>query len=420
MQSRDLKNREVLLINFDFPPNEGIGGRRWGKLAKALAQSGVIVHVVKADPIQELSPSAWASDTKHENIRVHSVPRNFPIAFSHPKPTLWGKLLYRFHKKKIELTTRGTLYDQSIFWDTYMTPTCRRIIDQHEISAIIATGAPWNLLVYTAKLKKYYPAIPVLVDYRDPWLTAVNYGMRGLTEQRMAAEIEKQQFVFQHVDIVTTPYAYLTDQLRNWSSTHSTHQPKFITLPHFYDEADFSKLPAKAENHDEVRIVYAGDIYASSENNWKHLIQCIERLQQHPSVGAKQISIDIYTAAIPPNFIAACPFIHIHKPIGKAVFDTIAQSDICLLVLSDNKKDEQTTKFFEYLRCRKPLLVSAPAGEVTQFIQSNRLGMHIGCTEQELRKLVDGHYFQTQFNRTFPLESFELSTRCEQLKELLF
>jgi hypothetical protein len=34
--------------------------------------------------------------------------------------------------------------------------------------------------------------------------------------------------------------------------------------------------------------------------------------------------------------------------------------------------------------------------------------------------LVDGHYFQTQFNRTFPLESFELSTRCEQLKELLF
>jgi len=414
-----MNNREVILINFDFPPNDGIGGRRWGKLAKAMARSGMIVHVVKANTIEGTQPSAWSADTIHPNIRVHSLPRTYPIAFSHPKSTLWGKILYRFYKKKLELTSNGTIYDQSIDWNRSMTPACLGILSQFDISAIIATGAPWNLLVYAAELKQHFPDIPILVDYRDPWINAVNYGMLGLSEKRKAAEIEKQKFVFQHCDIVTTPYPYLTDELKIWSSSHVKHQPKFSTLPHFFDESDFNDLRPPTKSSDEIRIIYAGDIYASSENNWQQLISRIEELEQARGVDSKKIMIELYTGATAPDFLIKCPFVHIHKPIGRAVFDKIAQSDICLLVLSDRKKDELTTKFFEYLRCRKPLLVVSPPGELTRFVETNKLGVHAGSSDQNLMNLLSGVFEKNDFNNSFHLEAFELQTRCEELLKLL-
>lgn len=419
MLSHEMNTREVLLINFDFPPNDGIGGRRWGKLAKAMAQSGVIVHVIKADPISGMEHSAWSADTAHPNIRIHSIPRTYPLAFSHPKPTIGGKILYRFYKKKLELTTPGTIYDQSIDWNTYMTPACLSILANHKVSAIIATGAPWNLLVYAAGLKSQHPNIPVLVDYRDPWLTAVNYGMMGLSEKRMAAEIEKQKFVFQHSDIVTTPYSYLTEELKKWSVGQGIHQPTFATLPHFFDEGDFRDIRFKREQRDVVKIIYAGDIYASSEKNWQELITRLEQIREAQASEIRAIEIDVYTAASVPPFLAMCPFIRFHKPIGRSVFHKIAESDICLLVLSDRKKDELTTKFYEYLRCRKPLLVVAPAGEVTRYIHENKLGVHAGSLDQELIDLLSGVYEKSKFNTTFHLEALELQTRCEQLLKLL-
>jgi hypothetical protein len=419
MPRLEMKTREVLLINFDFPPNEGIGGRRWAKLAKALAHSGVTVHVVKADPISGTHPSAWTHDSMHPNIRVHSIPRAYPTAFSHPQSSLQGKLLYQFYKKKIELTTPGTIYDQSIHWNKFMTPQCLSILAQHDIGAIIATGAPWNLLTYTAALKQLHPHIPILVDYRDPWLNAVNYGMPGLSKKRMAAEIAKQKFVFENCDIVTTPYPYLTEQLKAWCDENVTHQPAFETLPHFFDESDFKDYEIDREDNHEVRIIYAGDIYASSEPNWMHLTERINQLIPMLETLGKQVVIDVYTAATPPSFVAQCAFIRVHKPIGRAVFEKIGLSDICLLVLSDKKKDELTTKFYEYLRCRKPMLVVAPKGEVAKFVQVNKLGLHYDNSNEELLSLLNGDFEKNKFDSTFELDTYELSMRCEQLKKLL-
>jgi len=89
------------------------------------------------------------------------------------------------------------------------------------------------------------------------------------------------------------------------------------------------------------------------------------------------------------------------------------------LVLSDRKKDELTTKFFEYLRCRKPLLVVSPPGELTRFVETNKLGVHAGSSDQNLMNLLSGGFEKNDFNNSFHLEAFELQTRCEELLKLL-
>jgi hypothetical protein len=95
------------------------------------------------------------------------------------------------------------------------------------------------------------------------------------------------------------------------------------------------------------------------------------------------------------------------------------QADALLIVLPDNKKNERTTKFFEYLPYRKPLLVIAPAGEVTNYIESNRLGVHSNQSLPIIQSLLNGDYAAHSFNSSFDLSSETNVQRAQQMMEML-
>jgi glycosyltransferase involved in cell wall biosynthesis len=409
---------KILLINYDFPPNPGIGGRRWAKLAKYLALKGHQVFVVKAELPQTISTSTWEKDVSHPNIQVYNAARKYPRALSHPKEGWMGKIKFHAQKRLMQWREKGTIYDQSIGWHKTMFPSCRSILQNEKIDAIVATGAPWNLLVYAAQLKMEFPHVRLLADYRDPWLTAKNYGMAALKNARMNAEIKKQQFVFEHVDLVTTPYEYLTAELKSWSAQRCKHQPSFVTLPHFFDNEDFQFENAPHRPNDVFRVVYAGDIYVGSEPQWKQFQTLIESLE-HSLPSHTQMRFDIYTHAKMPTFISGMKSVHLHVPIGKDIFHVMNDADALLIVLPENKKNERTTKFFEYLPLRKPLLIVAPAGEVTQFVETNRLGIHASEFTDKVQTLISGTYAKYEFNNTFDIQSQTAKSRATELIELL-
>lgn len=409
---------KILLINYDFPPNPGIGGRRWAKLAKYLALKGHQLFVVKAELPQTTSTSTWEKDVSHPNIQVYSAARKYPRALSHPKEGWVGKIKFHAQKRLMQWREKGTIYDQSIGWQKTMFPICRSILQNEKIDAIIATGAPWNLLVYAAQLKMEFPHVRLLADYRDPWLTAKNYGMAALKNARMNAEIKKQQFVFEHVDVVTTPYEYLTAELKSWSEQRCKYQPSFVTLPHFFDDEDFQFENAHHQTNDFFRVVYAGDIYVGSEPEWKQFQTMIESLE-HTLPSHTQVRFDIYTHAKMPTFISGMKSVHLHAPIGKDIFQVMNNADALLIVLPENKKNERTTKFFEYLPLRKPILIVAPAGEATSFVESNHLGVHSHLAQDGLRSFFTGEFTRKTFNATFPIETHTANSRADEVIELL-
>lgn len=408
----------ILLINYDFPPNPGIGGRRWAKLAKHLALKGHRIHVVKSDSPPSSIQSTWLQDVLHPNIQVHNAARKYPSALSHPQKGLVGKIKFHAQKRLMQWREKGTIYDQSIGWQKTMLPVCREILRKEKIDAIIATGAPWNLLVYAAQLKLEFPSVRLLVDYRDPWLTAKNYGMAALKDARMKAEIKKQQFVFEQADVVTTPYAYLTEELQHWSSEQCSHQPRFITLAHFFDSDDFDFGKADSRHSNVFRVVYAGDVYVGSENQWKQFQTLIESLEAKLPSG-HSLQFDLYTSAKMPSFITGMKNVRIHAPIGKNVFQVMNEADALLIVLPENKRNERTTKFFEYLPLRKPMLIIAPPGEVTSFVVEHSLGVHISQPEDILNSFFTGGFTRNTFNAQFALQSHTAENRANEVISLL-
>lgn len=409
----------LLLLNFDFPPNPGIGGRRWAKLSKALAQQGHTIQVVKAQYPRDQQKSTWHTDVISPSIHVHEVDCAYPASQLNSSLSLAGKIRYRIDQLILKQREQGTIYDKSIGWDKELMPLCRRLISEANIDVIIATGAPWNLLVYAARLKQEFPRCKLLVDYRDPWLTAVNYGMQGLSAKRKKAETNKQSFVFQNADVVTTPYAYLTRELEDWCSQHSEKRPRFITVEHFFDPDDYRDIHTTKSIDREIRVVYAGDIYIKSEAQWNWLKQTIEQHSQTLSQLGKTLRFDFYTTATMPQCMLNIPNIHIHEPIGKEIYSVLAKADVLLIVLPDNKKNERTTKFFEYLPYRKPLFIVADIGEVTDFVEHHKLGVHIHAPGNQIIDLFSGKYFEDSFNMQFDIETCTSNERASQLIKLL-
>ena len=409
----------LLLINYDFPPNPGIGGRRWAKLSKALALTGHRVFVIKADPPKGISTSPWTADTQHPNIEVFEAARVYPKALSHPEKTILARAQYKFYQWLLKLNQPGTIYDQSIGWDKHMLPLAEKIITTHSIDVIIATGAPWNLLVYAAMLKKKFPKCKLLADYRDPWLTAVNYGMANLNDKRKHSESEKQKFVFEYADFITTPYTYLTRELQNWSNVHCRRQPRFETIEHFFDPSDFIENTTQHEDSDVFRLVYAGDMYIGSEPQWRLLAAIANDPAVSNACKNRPLQIDLYTSATVPDFIRESPSITIHRPVGKSIFRIMQQADALLVVLPDNKKDELTTKFFEYLPLRKPIFMVASRGEATQFITTHRLGIQATQPDASVIDFLCGNFTEQSFNAHFDLSSHTSAHRAQEVVTLV-
>jgi glycosyltransferase involved in cell wall biosynthesis len=407
----------ILLINYDFPPNPGIGGRRWAKLAKYMALKGHQLHVVKADFPDGMTASPWKQDVVHPNIRTYNSGRKYPKSLSHPQPTWMGKIKFHAQKSIMLWREKGTIYDQSIGWSKTMLPICRNILATEKIDAIIATGAPWNLLVNAAQLKSEFPHVKLLVDYRDPWLTARNYGMTALKSSRMNAEIRKQKFVFEQADVVSTPYEYLTKQLGDWSKVQCKHQARFVTLAHFFDAQDFNQETSNEIDPDTFRLVYAGDIYVGSEPQWEQLRTLVQTVERNVREKRK-IQIDLYTHAKMPAGILSLACVRVHEPVGKSIFSIMQSADALLIVLPENKKNELTTKFFEYLPLRKPLLMIAPAGEATQFVEHNKLGIHSGQSTESVQSFFSGTFAQQEFNSAFDIQSQTANGRADDLLAL--
>lgn len=379
-------DKNILIVNFDFPPNQGIGGRRWGKLAKGLAIAGYNVFVIKADPVRNNSNSPWTDDVMHPNIHVYSIPRTYPEAFSHPENSFFGKLKYRFNKFKLLRKERGTIFDISIGWDKYFEPLAKKIISENNITNIVATGAPWNLMYFVCQLKQHFTDLNIISDFRDPWINAKNYGMQGLSSERKIHEEFKHQFVLSNSDVVITPAKDMTDELISADKKNS--KAKFEVLGHFYDEDDVGDVSSTSKS-DEIVLVYGGDLYIGVEPQLQKFADDLAAIKLNDPNLYSKLKVKIFTNSTVPSFLKSVEVISTFPSIGKQIFKELRSAHYCLIFLPDNKKNHITTKSIEYLPFRKPFLVYAPAGDFTRFVGEHKLGFHMMSADVDVMNVIE-------------------------------
>ena len=369
-----MKSQEhILLINHDFPPNQGIGGRRWGKLAKGLAAQGYVVHVIKAEPIKGNTPCAWTTDVDHPNIKVVEIPRTFPQVLSHMGSSVIDKLLYRLSIMWLRLVVRGTIYDLSAQWGKQLLIQCNRVCQQYPISRIIATGAPWHMLYEIARWNDQNLTLPFIVDFRDPWHNARIHGMKNLSPSRREYESYKQARVLASANCVVSPDPVILQEMNEFAKARNIVIREQLLLRHFFDEDDFMHLQVDikpAVEREFFQIVYGGDIYQDMDVEIRQLIAFFKN---HPN-SKPRVELHIYTDARKPQVLTGVDGVKFFPSAGKSFYEIAARADALLIILPQHLNHVFSTKFYDYLPLKKPFIVATQGGAVADYVRENKLG----------------------------------------------
>ena len=171
---------KILIINYSFPPNSGIGGRRWSKFAKEFDKLQVEYEVVAAK--EEI-------DIREElNKKLHFLPSGYPAIISRGPRSFLEKLLYRIYLFILKARLQGNYFERSVFWYKSLIPFLRIKLDEG-FTHIIAYGGPFAYLSDAGDLKDQFPRVQFILDFRDPWVSnETSFGYAELPKERLQFE----------------------------------------------------------------------------------------------------------------------------------------------------------------------------------------------------------------------------------------
>jgi len=409
--------KHIILVNYDFPPNKGIGGRRWGKLAKEFAEQNCIVHVIKAEALSDTEKSVWSEEVNSRSIFVHALPRVYPQILLTQPSKFFEKLQYRKALNAVKKNYKGTPYDISLGWETHLVPKLNELAKKHPIEWVFATGAPWDMLRVVAEWKKEHPFIKYWADFRDPWLNARNYGMPFLSPEKKKEEEEKTQSVIQHADVLSAPAIQILEHFSSLNFIPPDNK-KFFHLKHFHSEPKLTEQSFGFSSR-EITIEYGGEIYLDTEPFLEEMSKDLTKLRESDPALYERLQLNFHSTSFEKikAIFKHHPCVRISDSIGKKIEDRITQAHWCIILLADHNKDFFTTKYFEYQTLGTPYLYLGAKGEVLQTIENENRGTTWSNFFQSLLKNepLDSQSFIQEADENNSL-SFRVNEMLEHMK----
>lgn len=406
---------QVLLISYTFPPYPGIGGRRWTKIAKYLTKLGCTVHVVHAkNPF--LEESIWVNDINgNENIVPYSFKSGYPTILMKKPNTVFQKFHYRLSLFYVNLFSKGTPYDRAIFDRKKIIKLSEEIIYKFQIQNVIVTSAPFSLSYFSLELKKKFKSLNLMIDFRDPWTWGSLYGFSELKNNRITFEKEMEKNVIENASIVFVPVNVMRDKL---TKLYPNFESKIKILRHSFDADEI--VVNKNSNQTMVVITFYGTLYEEIGNYFKLLAKDLsskkDKIEFHIySDSTKYIDLFEEHGLINNNV-----FYHGILPTIE-LFEKISTSNFVLLVHPKRGVDNISTKFYEIIYSRTPILYVGEEGKTSEFITSNKVGYTF--TEKKFAdtflSVVLGN-IPYSYNSTFAVDSFSFENTSKLLIDNYF
>jgi hypothetical protein len=419
--------KKLLIACYFFPPCPSIGGRRSAKFAKYLAKSGHEVHVIQAiNPFPSVSP--WLKDVDGEkNVHRHELPLHYPVEFIVPPKDIIEKLRYRAYSYFFRIFYAGrNRYDYTIFWERAYLKKAGELIRKHAIKNVLVSGPPFYYAHQTLKLKKEFPDLNIIIDFRDPWIGSPYYGMSSLKRKQQDHEIGLLNEVYEGSDYFIGPNQFLLNEQMSHVNKGLAKGAKAVEVPHAFDtEEVHSFLQGKeSEPRETIRVVYGGQLYPGTDELLVSLSDMLSSVRKKNPDLYKRLRFDFYSPEQDKVkfFKEHSEVISFHKPVGNEIMSRIAEADICMIVLAGHNKNYRTTKFLEYSVLRKPFLVLGEKGYVAAFVDDNKLGRSFDIeTLYDLANYLNDfkQYMASEYNRQFDFSEYEFGKVTGKLAELL-
>jgi hypothetical protein len=389
------KGSRILLIAYLFPPAGGVGVLRALSFAKYLPPFGHEVHVLSArNPSCPTFDPALLQGIPPQVQVHHAFTPELPF---HIRQKLWkmispGRRAVQTGRRqtagggggiKARLVDQVKSFfspDPEVVWVPFALRQARKIIRRYSIDVVLVTAPPFSSLQIGSALKREFPQIRLISDFRDEWfqfhLSVFDFHNNDHTLRR-ARDIETA--AVNASDVVLSVVPSIIDQMR---ARHPA-QPaeKFAVVTNGFDPELVANFTPRPHGGGKVVVTFVGTIYGAS--TLRYYLDALDTLPEQVRSRFETRLIGRIADDEKETIAAARSRVTVlgFKPQAES-FRHMEEADFLLLTMIDPSCI--TGKFFDYIGTGKPMLAFTPeGGEVQRMLAATGAGWWADYRDRE-------------------------------------
>jgi glycosyltransferase involved in cell wall biosynthesis len=425
------KLRNVIVVAYYWPPAGGPGVQRWVGLTRYFRANGLrpIVVIPKNAAYPQLDFTLEGeAEAELELIKVPIIEPirwakwlGFSQAKDYSKGLLPSKPKGLLQRLLFAIRAQFFVPDSRLLWIKPLRRVLAKLIEQHEVEAIITTGPPHSVHLAAVDLFKYHRSLTLkwIADFRDPWVEIGYHKTLGLTKRTLERHQKMEQAVVQTADLVLTT----TQSLAHHYTQKYGAKTACVTngFSYYYDDSSLKTT-------EDFNLLHVGSLF--EHRNPVHLWRAIAELRAEGADGAHRIRLiflgDVSEAvkdSLAENGLLSNACFEGYVP-KQSLAGYVNGSSLLLLCEGDDRSYEFAVpgKLYEYLSMKAPLLAIGPKQwEVAQLVADLEDTLVVSHEQKDEMKLFIKALLDQFIASKLPLralrsiERFEHQSLCQQL-----
>lgn len=419
--------KKILIITYYWPPAGGPGVQRWLKFTKYLPEFGwkptLFIPENPSYPIidesleKEVSPDLDILKTKiWEPYQLAEIFGKDNKKF---KAGQFDVKENQSFKSKLSIFIRGNFFipDARVFWVKPSINYLKKYLKENHFDAIVTTGPPHSMHLIGLGLKKEFPNLKWIADFRDPWTEISYYKHLKLTNSADLKHKKLEQKVFENADFTLVTSFSDAENFRKKGAN------SFCITNGFDGEINFSISKTK-----KFTLSYIGVLeqLRNPENLWQILEKLISENQD-------------FKNDFELKFVGKIDELILNKLENSALKDSIKNlgylshndsnlemqhSDLLLITNFPEEKSKGIIpgKLFEYLQTGNTILSFGPKNaDVEKILNETSSGKHFSFEDSENLKafILEQYNFWKTGNIEVPKRNIEQYSRRNLTKKLV-
>lgn len=296
------------------------------------------------------------------------------------------------------------------------------IVQKRKFDMVFITGGPFEPLKIAPYIHQKFK-IPYIIDLRDPWKLQKINNSTPIIE--LKSKIKRFLIGFSEKKIFSKAFAICTvndTMTEEYQKEYPNIKDKFYTIPNGYDSSDYDLLQSKKVA--DFSILYAGKFGVSAGfRDPTHIFKALKEVNEKGYVVSfihvGQIEPKVVDIAKQEKIEQYCQFLG--KKSYQETLEYCKGADI-LLVIGGEEKCEQTGKIFDYIGCKRPILVLANEESEINVVCKNVKQAYC-VRKNDIGKMVDTilklHKYTEKVSTESIIEQYTRENLTKQLVEIL-
>ena len=388
--------KKLLIISYFYPPANFVGAQRTAAWAKYLHEYGYYPIVItrqwnegQTDLVDKVKKNELEIE-KNNTHEVHRLPYKYSLRdrlANYPAVKVFQKALTL---KELVLSNYSI---KQLPFSNFYAYSKNLIQKDSEINIVIASGRPFQAFFIGHQLKKDFPRIHWVPDYRDEWNTRGTIRSNSFLRNQLLTFEQKSEKKW--VSNSTLFLSVSDFWVKNIGAFIGVPGKKILNG---FDQENETKTLGKniPKSNNKIKILYMGSVYTYQD--FSVLLQSIKQLVNSSALEIEITFLGSYANKRELNYLNSLfkeyrGFVRLEPKVRKdQVVDFINNSDLLFVTEYKGLNGCLPVKIFDYYNSDKPILLCPSDNDLMEnFIKETNSG-YIANTKDEcvaiLEKLI--------------------------------